>query len=534
MTSVLPVLKRSLSLMAVGALAMIAVNASPAAAQSAASKSLVIGIAENTTTLDPARAFEPESGIILKASYDTLVTFPADNVSKIIPDLATSWVISPDGLTYTFTLKDGAVFSSGNPVTSADVVFSFNRLINIKGNPSFLASTIAGITAPDAKTVVLKLTQPDPAILAKLVYSPFAVTDSVVIKSHGGTDAAGADKSDTAQTWLDNNSAGTGPYVLTKWDKNNQTTLVKNAKFTGTAPAFDQVILRDIPQAATQKQSLETGDIDIAYDLTPDQSASVKGNTDLKLYEGTGNTVFFLLMNQDKTIGGPLADPKIDQAIRLALDYPGILKLTGGSAVTPASVIPVGFADAFGTDKAPVRNLDAAKKLLADAGQGKGFSIDLEYPDFTYQGVNIGTTAQKVQADLKDLGITVNLKPGSVQVALANYRDGKSAFALWFWGPDFIDPGDYTEFLPTGVVGKRTNWLDANSEASIQKIRDSLKTEVDPAKRADLFNQMQTYLQANGPFAPIVQPGIQIGYRADLKGFAYNAQWALDPATFSR
>ncbi len=529
-----PVLKRSLSLTAVAALALVAVYAHPVAAQSAATKSFVIGIAENTTSLDPARGFEPESGIILKATYDTLVTFPADNVSKILPNLASSWTISPDGLTYTFTLKDGAVFSSGNPVTSADAVFSFNRMINLKGNPSFLASTIAGVTAPDAKTVVLKLTQPDPAILAKLAFSAFAVTDSVVVKAHGGTDAVGADKSDTAEAWLDNNSAGTGPYVLTKWDKNNQTTLAKNAKYVGTAPAFDQVILRDIPQAATQKQSLETGDIDLAFDLTPDQSASVKGNTDLKLYEGVSNTVFFLLMNQDKTIGGPLANAKVDQAIRLALDYPGILKLTGGSAVTPASVIPVGFADAFGTNKAIGQNLDAAKKLLADAGQDKGFSIDLEYPDFTYQGVNIGTTAQKVQADLKNIGITVNLKPGSVQVALANYRAGKSAFALWFWGPDYIDPGDYIEFLPEGVVGKRTNWLNGNSEATIQKIRDSLKTETDPAKRADLFGQMQTYLQQSGPFAPIVQPGAQIGYRANVKGFAYNPQWLIDPATFSR
>ncbi len=525
-----PLIKRILVGAAIGALALMAAYTHPVSAQT---KSLVIGIAENTTSLDPARGFEPESIIVLKAAYDTLVTFPPDNVSKIIPNLAT-WTVSADALTYTFTLKDGTKFASGNPVTASDVAFSFNRMKNLKGTPSFLAETISSVTAPDAKTVVLKVSAPDPAILAKLVYSSFAVTEAAIVKQHGGTDAADADKTDTATSWLDNNSAGTGPYVLTKWEKHNQTTLVKNGKYVGTAPAFDQVILKDLPQAATQKSALEAGDIDIAYDLTPDQAASVKANTSLKLFEGVGNTVFFLLMNQDKTIGGPLADPKVDQAIRLALDYSGILKLTGGSAVTPASVIPVGFGNAFGTDKALTRNVDAAKKLLAAAGQDKGFSIDLEYPDFTYQGVNIGTTAQKIQADLKEIGITVNLKPGEVQVALANYRAGKSPAALWFWGPDFIDPQDYIEFLPDGIVGKRTNWTSANSDAAIQKIRDQLKTEIDSAKRADLFGQMQTYLQANGPFAPIVQPGIQIGYRADLKGFAYSQQWIIDPATFSR
>ncbi len=520
-------LRRSLTLLLIGILTFGVLSVNRASAQG---KTLVIGIAENTTSLDPARGFEPTGGIIEKAAYDTLVTFPPDNVSKIVPNLATKWDISSDGLTYTFTLKDGIVFSTGNPMTADDVVFSWTRLIGVKGTPSFLASTIDSVKASDSKTVVLKLNAPDPAILAKLVFPAFAVTDSKTIKAQGGT----ADANDKAEAWLNNNSVGTGPYILTKWDKNNQTVLVKNPKYNGPTPAFDQVILRDIPQAATQKAALEAGDIDLAFDLTPDQSASVKGNSDLKLYEGVSNTVFFLIMNQDKTIGGPLSDAKVQKAVRLALDYDGIKKLSGGSAVTPASVIPVGFADAFESSKALKQDVAGAKKLLTDAGQDKGFTITLEYPDFTYQGVNIGTTAQKVQADLKAIGITATLKPGSVQVALANYRDGKSQMALWFWGPDYIDPLDYVEFGPAGVVGKRANWTDAIADATIKGLRDKLKVETDATKRADLFAQYQTYLQDISPYAPIVQPGIQIGYRANLKGFAYNAEWGLDPATFSK
>src|SRR5260221_2242003 len=246
--------------------------------------------------------------------------------------------------------------------------------------------------------------------------------------ANGGT----TDANDKAESWLDNNSVGTVPYILTKWDKNNQTVLVKNPKYNGPAPAFDQVILKDIPEAASQKQALVAGDIDLAYDLTPDQSASVKSNSDLKLYEGVSNTVFFLIMNQDKTIGGPVSDPKVQKAIRLAIDYAGLLKLTGGSAVTAASVIPVGFSDALDSSNALKQDPARAEKVLADAGQDEGFEITLEYPDFTYQGVNIGTTAQKIQADLNAIGITGTLKPGSVQVALANYRDGKWQMALWF------------------------------------------------------------------------------------------------------
>ncbi len=132
------------------------------------------------------------------------------------------------------------------------------------------------------------------------------------------------------------------------------------------------------------------------------------------------------------------------------------------------------------------------------------------------------------------MGITVNLKPAEVQTALANYRNGKESFGLWFWGPDYTDALDYVEFLPTGIVGKRVNWTDANADKAITALRDQVKAETDAAKRAALFGQIQTYLQESGPWAPFVQPGVQIGYRATLKGFAYNIQWGIDPATFSR
>jgi peptide/nickel transport system substrate-binding protein len=525
-------LQRLLTGLLVLVLALAGISSHRAVAADA--KTLVIGTAENVTSLDPARGYEQETSTVHKAVYDTLVTFPVGSVDKIIPNLATSWKVSDDGLTYTFTLKDGVVFSTGNPMTSADVVFSFNRMKNIKSNPSSLAAGIDSVTAPDPKTVVVKLKAPDPSILAVLIFTSFAVMDSKAVKEHGGTDAADADKTDKAEQWLNQNSVGTGPYVLTKWEQHNQIVLVKNPKYGGPAPAFDQVILRDIKEAASQKAALEAGDIDIALDLSADQSASIKSNPDLKLYEGPSAFVFFLLMNRDPKIGGPVSDPLVEKAIRLALDYDGILKLAGGAAVQPPSVIPVGFAGTLGQDKVLKRDLGAAKKLLADAKQDKGFSVDMEYWDTTYAGVNFSTMAQKIQADLKEIGITVNLKPGTLDVTLPNYRDGKEQMGMWFWGPDFIDALNYVEFLPDYKVGKRANWTNANSDKEIQGWRDAVKVEVDAAKRADLFGKIQLYLQDKGPWAPFLQPGVQVGYRADLKGMAYNPIWLIDPATFSR
>ncbi|MBX3082463.1 MAG: ABC transporter substrate-binding protein [Anaerolineae bacterium] len=526
-------MKKFLSLLLV---LLIAVAALPglAAVRAQEQKTFVIGLSENSTSLDPARGYDSETSIIHAATYETLVTFPPDSVDQIIPGLATSWTISDDGLTYTFTLAEGRKFASGNELTADDVVFSYNRLINVKGNPSSVAATIDSVTASDAKTVVIKLKKNDPAILAELAFSGFSVSDSKVVKEHGGTDAADADKTDTAEAWLNNNSVGTGPYVLTKWEKDTEIVLAKNPNYNGSmAPGFDQIIIRNIPEASAQKAALEAGDIDLAFDLSADQMASLKSNPDLKVYEGIGPYVFFLLMNQDPAIGGPMSNPKVQQAVRLAIDYAGIAKLVGGASATPGSLIPLGFATAFTTDQAIKQDVEAAKALIAESGL-TDITTDLNYWDTTYSGVNIGVVAQKIQADLKEIGITVNLTGGDIQVKLASYRDGKDPFGLWFWGPDFIDPLNYAEFLPAMKVGTRANWTNDNSDKEIQDLRDAVLTETDAAKRADLFAKIQAYWQKAGPFAPLLQSPTQIGYRADLKGFAYNYQWAINPATFSR
>lgn len=513
---------------------LLAFAAAPGVGRAQTQNTFVIGIAENSTSLDPARGYEQQTSIVHQATYETLVTFPNDNVETIIPGLATSWTISDDGLTYTFTLVEGRKFSSGNVMTSADVVFSYNRLINVKGNPSSVASTIESVTAPDAKTVVVKLKQPDPAILAKMVFGGFAVTDSAAIKAQGGTDAADAAEADKAEAWLNNNSAGTGPYVLTKWEKDTEMVLVKNPNYNGAmTAAFDQIVLRNLPEASAQKASLEAGDIDLAFDLSADQLGSLKADPNITVYEGIGPYVFFLIMNNDTSIGGPMSNPNVQKAIRLALDYEGIKKLVGGAAATPGSLIPLGFAGAYSTDQAMKRDVEAAKALMQTSGI-TAISIDLNYWDATFSGVNLGIIAQKVQADLKEIGITVNLAGGDISVKLANYRDGKDAFGLWFWGPDFIDALNYAEFLPEMKVGKRANWTNANSEKEVQDLRDAVLNETDASKRVELFGKIQAYWQEKGPFAPILQSGVQIGYRADLKGFAYNVQWAINPATFSR
>ncbi len=495
---------------------------------------LIIALAEDTASLDPARAFETLPSIVHKATYQTLVTFPPDSVETIIPGLATSWEISDDGLVYTFTLAQDAVFSNGDPVTAEDVVFSFNRLKHIKGNPSFLTETIASVEAPDTHTVVLTLTQPDPAILAKLVFSAFSVVNRAEVEAHGGTADEDAATTDQAEEWLNQHSAGSGPYMLEKWEPGVETVLVRNPNYWGEPAKVERVVFRNVPEAATQKIQLEAGDIDIAMDLSADQVASLENNPNVVVYQGLSDTLVFLKGNQDPEIGGPMSDPTVQLAVRYALDYEGIRLLAGGQSVTPASMLPVGFLGAYPPNSGFQRDVEKAKSLLAEAGYPDGVDVELAYPDFTFAGVNFGTFAQKVQADLNEAGFRVTLAPAEVQVALEAYRQGKEPFGLWLWLPDYRDPLDYVEFLPGGVVGKRLNWTDENADPEILALRDQLKVAVDPELRVELFHKMQDYLMEKGPYAPILQPGIQIGLSNRIEGFAYNPQWRVDVSLISK
>ena len=494
-------------------------------------KVLVIGHAESTDFYDPARGFTQTTGFILKATYQTLVTFPNDSASEILPQLATSWTVSEDGLNYTFTLDPNAVFASGNPVTASDVIFSIKRLQNLDGNPSFLADNIADVVDNGDSTVTFTLNAVAPDFLVLLANAAFSVSEASVVIANGGSDAADAATADTASEYLDQNSVGSGPYILEGWEDDVSTSLVRNPNYVGTAPYFDRIIVTNIGEAAAQKAALEAGDIDLALDLTSDQIGELEGNADVSIERFPANIIHFLLMNRDPEIGGIVSDPLVTKAIRLALDYDGYKTLWGG--VQPGSNLAVGLLGAWGEDQAIGRDLDAAKALLAEAGYPDGFEITLSYPDFTFQGVNMNTNAQKIQADLAEIGITVTLNPAELGVSLEEYRAGLQGFAYWFWGPDTLDASDLLSFLPGGKVAtERAKWTEADAE--LQGLIDSAKIATAADERADLYGQLQAYLQESGAFAPFNQPDIQTAFRANIEGYVWHPQWLIDVALLSR
>lgn len=310
--------------------------------------------------------------------------------------------------------------------------------------------------------------------------------------------------------------------------------MVRRPDYWGEEPYFDRVIIVNIPEAATQKIALESGEIDLATDLTPDQVTELEGDPGLTIDRALDRWTHFLLMNRDPEIGGPVADPMVALAIRYALDYEGYTQLWTGS-VTPGSNMWVGLAGAFGPDRAFTRDLDRARELLAEAGYADGFEIDLSYPDFTFGGVNLSTNAQKVQADLAEVGITVNLNPGELQVSLEEYRNGEQGFSYWFWGPDILDPVDFLSFLPGGKVAEeRTNWTEDMVDQEILDLIAQAKVESDPEAREAVFEQLQVYAQESGAYAPFNVPAIQTAFRSDIEGYIWHPVWTVDVTNLSR
>ena len=220
-------------------------------------------------------------------------------------------------------------------------------------------------------------------------------------------------------------------------------------------------------QAPTEKLTLEKGDTDIGLNLSPSQLRGLKGDATLAVSGALSPNIFFLLLNLDPSVGGPMANSNVRQAVRYALDYQGIALLAGQGSIQAAGIVPVQYLGALPASAAPKQDVAKAKSLLKAAGFAGGVSVSMEYPsDITINGEDFSLFAQKVQSDLAAVGINAKLTPKPVAVALPNYRGGKEQVGFWEWGPDYPDPSDYLNFLPGQLVGLRANWK-AGADASL-------------------------------------------------------------------
>lgn len=486
---------------------------------------LRIGVAlGDLSTLDPASEIADASQVVLPMFGDRLLTVEPEDPTTVLPQLAESWEVNADASEYVFSLREDVTFVTGNPMTSADVVFSFER-VRLKAGPSaFLLDTVSSITAVDDYTVKVTLTGPDSAFLAKLAACYLIVLDSQVLAENGGLADATAVDSDTAQEFLDGETIGSGPYILEEWRRNEQLTFTANPEYWGEAPKFETVTLLDIRDASTQRQLLERGDLDVALDIDPDTAAALEGTGGIEITSTPALNLIYLALNNAAPGTPELADVRVRQAIQLAVDYDGISTGLAGDAPRPPAVDPIGLQ---GVDQVELieTDVDAAIALLEDAGVD-GLTLDVTFANQVLYGVPLTTLWEKLKSDLDAVGITVNLNPVEYDAWIEAFRAGELGMTTSLWGPDFIDSGHYLELFGRneGLVAGRVN-LDLPEG---QGLYEAYLAETDEAARADIAAQSIEAMRDDASMIALAQPNKILAFSDALTGVAYSPNTQID------
>jgi len=495
-----------------------------AASGAAQAETLVVDTAFQLKTADPAREFEPTANVFMHAIYQNLVTFSGGDLTKLVPSLASLPQVSADSETFTFELDPAAKFSDGSPVTVDDVIFSLNRVANVKGSPSFLMDGITVSAGSKPGEVVLTAATPDPGLPFKLTNPALAILNSKALKAHGGLDDATASTADKADAYLATASLGSGPYILEKFDIASEVDLKRNPAYWGPPAAYDSIVIRNVDNSA-QQMNVMRGTSQIALDLRPDQASSL--GKDFNVEEAAGSDIAFLLFNFDPAISSVTTNKDFREAVTDAIDYEGVLNIVGDGAQRSGGLVPSMFGGALPGSDGAKQDVAAAKAALARSGI-KDPAVNLAYAsDLTKDGVSFSDIAAKLQEDLQAIGIKVTLQPSPVSSHLDGYRAGKLEMAVEWWGPDFPDPSDYLLFGPGQLVGLRAGWK-AGAAPDITDLGAKAAVESDPAKRNDLYAAWQKAVNAEGPFIPLFQPATTVVLAKTLEPLPFNAMWTVD------
>lgn len=383
---------------------------------------------EDTETFDPHRTTAVSSTQVDAMIYDTLLVQDYD--MSIKPHLAEKWEISQDQKTYTFTLKQGVKFQSGKPFTAADVKFTVERWLNLKGSPtSYLIKPISKVEAKDDHTVIITLSEPFGLLLTNLTSAYASMLNSEFVTQHASDYGTRPEAVD-----------GTGPYKLTQWSRNDTLVMERNDSYNWGpgivsnkgAAYLDKIVWKVIPEGATRMAEMETGNYQFTADVPAVDVSRLKSSQSVKLVEYSDFNTVFIGMRTNKP---PLNDPKVRQAIQMAVNKKEVVE--GGfyglaiEAKTPTSPGIPGYPN---SPDAIAYKYDPAKagQLLDEAGwkvgasgirekDGKPLKIELWYS----KGSNIDVVIPMIQGQLKKVGIQIDLKLLEWAAYLEALRAGK-------------------------------------------------------------------------------------------------------------
>lgn len=505
--------------------------AAPHAFAATPADTLVEGFAiDDIISLDPGEAFEITTAEVTGNTYSKLVSIDIADTSKVKGDLAESWTTSDDGLTYTFKLKQGLKFASGNPITADDVAFSIERAVKLDKSPAFLLTQFGlkgdNVTekakASDANTFVLTVDKAyaPSFVLNVLTATVASVVDKKLVMEKAKAVTPSADykyESDFGNEFLKTGYAGSGPYKILGWKANEAVILEANPNYYAEKPKLKRVVYRHMKESSGQRLALENGDIDVARNLEPGDMEAVSKKDGFTVISAPKGTVYYLGLNQKNEY---LKKPEVVEAFKYLIDYEGIgATIIKGIGEVHQTFLPKGQLGAL--DENPFKlDVAKAKELLAKAGLKDGFTVSMDVRN-TQPVTGI---AENIQQTLAQAGIKLEIIPGDGKQTLTKYRARQHDIYIGDWGSDYFDPNSNAETFTINYdnsdAGKTKTlaWRNAWDVPELTKQTQAALLEKDNDKRAAMYQELQKKVLESGPFVVIEQKTEIAGFSNKVKG----------------
>lgn len=443
--------------------------------------------AQDSQKLDPVTTDANTEIWIFMNIYDQLLRVAPSGI-ELEPSLAESWEVSDDGLTYTFHLRQGVLFSDGSPFTAKDAVYSLTRAANdpaqtwtftLTALQRDSAGAVQGITAIDDATLEIVLAQP---------WAPF-LSDLAMFNCSICSEAYSSGNEDK----LADQPMGTGPFMLGEWKKGESLQLLKNPNYWEAGlPLLNEVMVNVVPDDNNRIIQLQGGDLDAIYDVPSARVPDLKQSGDLQVIEFPSTYIQYITFN---TRNAPLNDVNARLALSYATDRKTLVDVVlFGTGVVATTFMPKGAL--YWNDTIPeiTVDIDKAKEYLAASATPDGF-------DLTFTYIAGSGEADQLAAVLKDMwsqiGVNLTLNPVESGVYTDNYQNHEFESMINYWTNDIIDPDELVAYviLPESSEAYQTGW--SNAEA-VQLAKDGA-AELDPAKRKEIYFRLQEIYAAEQP-----------------------------------
>lgn len=454
---------------------------------------LVVAVPEPPVYLDPHIQTSTATYRVTTQIFDRLTQM--DENLQIQPMLAESWDVL-DEYTTQFHLRKGVTFHNGEPLTAEDVKFSLERCMESDG-VNYNYKIIESVEAVDDLTVIVKTKTPFNAMTTRLSLDAASIVSKKAVEEYGDD--------------FNTHPVGTGPFKLASWSIGGDCVLIANEDYWAGASPIKTLTFRTIPEAINRTIGLETGEVDIAYDIDSVDKATIEGNEGLKLLSSPSCRVVYLGSCVNNKI---LSNVNVRKAIAYAVNKQDFVDIVfGGDADVAHNTMLCDMLFGYAPDTVSYdTDLDRARELLAEAGYPDGFDITLTVMDTQeYQ-----TAAVVIQAQLKEIGINVTVESMDNASFLQYVAEGGQALFLYEKVASDTDSMLRTQYHTDslGLGGNRHFWTDSRVDAMLDQASSSL----DDQERKELYLEIQTIAADQVPLYPLAIPYLYVGTQADIEG----------------